>query len=86
MIHLCLCHSLWQGEVVNGFKFPQGLPILVSRRWSEVPQGEGSAVIHRKKTQAEDPQFLSLLLLVLHRWSEVSSRGKKPVWERGDPC
>ena len=86
MPHICLCHSLWQGEFVNRLKIPQGLSTLKCRRWRKFPKLEGSAVIHRKKTQAEDPQFLSLLLLVLHRWSEVSSRGKRPVGERGDTC
>ena len=43
-------------QVVNRLKIPQGLSTLLFR-WSEVPsrggvkflQGEGSAVIHRKK-------------------------------------
>ena len=51
-----LCHSYRQDEstpnqkqIVNRLKIPQGLSTLLFRRWSEVPQGEGSAVVHRKK-------------------------------------
>ena len=38
-------------QVVNRLKIPQGLSTLMFRRWSEFPQGEGSAVIHRKKNR-----------------------------------
>ena len=52
----CLCHSLWQCEftynskrVVNRLKIPQGLSTLLFVGGVKFPQGEGSAVIHRKK-------------------------------------
>ena len=54
--YTCLCHSFWQCEftrnrkqVVNRLKIPQGLSTLVFFGGVKFPQGEGSAVIHRKK-------------------------------------
>ena len=51
-----VCHRRWKGDftlnrkqVANRLKIPQGLSTLMFRRWSEFPQGEGSAVVHRKK-------------------------------------
>ena len=52
----CPCLNLWQGEftrnrkqVVNRLKIPQGLSTLCFVGGVKFPQGEGSAVVHRKK-------------------------------------
>ena len=52
----CPCLSLWQGEftrnrkqVVNRLKISQGLSTLCFIGGVKFPQGEGSAVVHRKK-------------------------------------
>ena len=52
----CLCHSLWESDftchreqVVNRLKIPQGLSTLYFAGGVKFPQGEGSAVVHRKK-------------------------------------
>ena len=52
----CLCHSLWQGQftryrkqVVNRLKIPRVSPHSCFAGGVKLPQGEGSAVIPRKK-------------------------------------
>ena len=60
-------NNLWQGEVVNRLKIPQGLSTLKYRRWSEVPLRETTCstktphsslsepLAGRGRKQAQDP-------------------------------
>ena len=56
-IYVCITYSLWKGEftrnrkqVINRLKIPQGFsPHYCFVGGMKFPQGEGSAVIHRKK-------------------------------------